>query len=90
MSSYSEKLKRKTRVSQREAETSDDNEDEEVFFLVTYKHEIDQQTGAVSYGIVNASLVKIDIDNLDSGVLNFRNKKYPVNILKRGTVLVSY
>jgi hypothetical protein len=32
MSSYSEKLKRKTRVSQREAETSDDNEDEEVFF----------------------------------------------------------
>jgi hypothetical protein len=87
--SYSEKLKRKAKVSQREAETSDE-EDEEMFFLVTYINEINQQTGAVSYGIVNASLVKIDMDNLDSGVLNFRNKKHPVNILKRGTIIISY
>ncbi len=71
--SYTDKLKRKF------VET---NEESELYFLVKYESDCDDDG---EFSVVKASQLKLSKTDLDKGKIKHKNQTYEVTILKRGT-----
>jgi hypothetical protein len=81
--SKSNNLPKRKLTNERLENTSD--EDDEVFFLVTYEPD---KNGIVNFGIVSSNMVDVLESNPDKGILLYRKKKFAVDIKKRGTISV--
>ena len=81
MTCRSEQLKRKKTTVSKVVNTTDTEEEDEDYFLISFSEELQNR---IEYAIVKSIDISLATNYPDTGVFKYRGKKYTVNILKRG------